>query len=64
MTPTVSRESAAGQAYNDLRNLARRNGRDPAEYFTIYALEGFLARLAASDFAGELDIYHFLSNAR
>ncbi|QIM16449.1 nucleotidyl transferase AbiEii/AbiGii toxin family protein [Leucobacter insecticola] len=44
---------SSGQAYNDLRNLARRDGRDPAEYFTLYALEGFLARLAVSEYAGE-----------
>lgn len=52
--PTPTRDTPAGQAYNDLRNLARRDGRDPAEYITLYALEGFLARLAVSDHAGEL----------
>ena len=51
--PTPTRDTPAGQAYNDLRNLARREGRDPAEYFTLYALEGFLARLAVSERAGE-----------
>jgi hypothetical protein len=51
--PTPARDTPAGQAYNDLRNLARRDGRDPAEYFTLYALEGFLARLAVSEHAGE-----------
>ncbi len=51
--PTPTRDTPAGQAYNDLRNLARREGRDPAEYFTLYALEGFLARLAVSEHAGE-----------
>lgn len=49
--PTPARDSAAGRAYNDLRNLARRQKRDPAEYITLYTLEGFLARLAASDSA-------------
>lgn len=49
--PTPSRNTLAGRTYNDLRNLARRHKRDPAEYITFYALEGFLARLAASDFA-------------
>lgn len=49
MTPPVPRRDAtAGRAYNDLRNLAKRHGREPSEYFTLYALEGFLARLAAS----------------
>lgn len=52
--PTPTRDTRAGQAYNDLRNLARRDGRDPAEYITLYALEGFLARLAISEHAGEL----------
>lgn len=51
--PTPSRKTPAGRAYNDLRNLARRQGRDPAEYITLYALEGFLARLAASEFAAD-----------
>lgn len=51
--PTPTRDTPAGQAYNDLRNLARRDRRDPAEYFTLYALEGFLARLAVSEHAGE-----------
>ncbi len=51
--PTPSRETPAGRAYNDLRNLARRQGRDPAEYITLYALEGFLARLAASESAAD-----------
>ncbi|MDR1213504.1 MAG: nucleotidyl transferase AbiEii/AbiGii toxin family protein [Propionibacteriaceae bacterium] len=35
--------------YNDLRNLAKRSQRDVAEYLTMYALEGLLVRLAASD---------------
>lgn len=47
--PAPSRDTPSGRAYNDLRNLARRQNRDPAEYITLYALEGFLARLAASD---------------
>lgn len=49
MSPTPTRGSRAGVVYNDLRNLARRQGRDPGELFTLYALEGFLARLTASD---------------
>ncbi len=51
--PTPRRNTPAGRAYNDLRNLARKNGRDPAEYITLYALEGFLTRLAASKFASD-----------
>lgn len=49
--PTPSRDTQAGRAYNDLRNLARKQKRDPAEYIMLYALEGFLARLAASESA-------------
>jgi len=51
--PTPTRDTPAGLVYNDLRNLARRERRDPAEYITLYALEGFLARLAVSEHAGE-----------
>lgn len=51
--PGPPRDSPAGRAYNDLRNLARSHQRDPAEYITLYALEGFLGRLAASEFAGD-----------
>lgn len=43
-----TRDTPAGRAYQDIRNLARRDGRDVAEYLTLYALEGFLARLVAS----------------
>ena len=43
-----SRDTPAGLAYNDLRNLARNHERDPVEYFTLYTLEGFLSRLTAS----------------
>ncbi|TFD24272.1 hypothetical protein [Cryobacterium sp. TMS1-13-1] len=43
-----TRETPAGRAYNDLRNLAKRDGRAPVEYFTLYALEGVLTRLSVS----------------
>lgn len=49
MSPNPTRDTPAGRAYNDLRNLAKAQGRDPAEYLALYALEGFLTRLAASD---------------
>jgi predicted nucleotidyltransferase component of viral defense system len=48
-----ARDTAAGRAYNDLKNLARRQDRDVAEYFALYALEGFIARLAQSEFADQ-----------
>lgn len=49
--PTPSRDTTAGRAYNDLRNLAKKQERDPAECLTLYALEGFLVRLVASEHA-------------
>ena len=51
--PAPTRDTTEGRAYNDLRNLARRHGREPVEYLTLYALEGFLARLAASALADD-----------
>lgn len=48
MSERVTRETAAGRAYLDLRRLAKANGRATDEYLRLYALEGFLARLAAS----------------
>ncbi|WP_082608674.1 nucleotidyl transferase AbiEii/AbiGii toxin family protein [Oerskovia sp. Root918] len=48
MSPNPTRATPAGRAYNDLRNLAKTNQRDPAKYLALYALEGFLIRLAAS----------------
>lgn len=53
MSPNPPRETPAGRAYNDLRNLAGAHGRDPAEYLALYALEGFLTRLAASRHVGD-----------
>lgn len=51
--PAPARTTAAGRTYNDLRNLARRHNRDVAEYITLYTLEGFVARLAASEHAAD-----------
>ena len=53
MTPT-SRASAAGRAYLDLKAKARAEGRLTDELIQLYVLEGFLARLAASDHADQL----------
>lgn len=44
----VSRGTPSGQAYLDLQNEARRAGRPTQELLQLYALEGFLARLAVS----------------
>lgn len=50
----ATRATAEGRAYLDLRSAARKAGRTTAEYLRLYALEGFLARLAASPHAGHL----------
>ena len=52
MRPT--RETVEGRAYLDLQNQARRDMRPTDELFALYALEGFLARLAASPAATSL----------
>jgi Nucleotidyl transferase AbiEii toxin, Type IV TA system len=44
-----TRASAAGRAYLDLQNLARRQHRSTQELLVLYVLERFLARLAASE---------------
>lgn len=49
-----TRASVAGRAYLDLQNLARRRGRPTDELHQLYALEGFLARLAGSPHAEQL----------
>lgn len=48
-----ARDTAAGRVYNDLRNLARRNGRSTDEVMIEYVLERFLYRLAASPLGRE-----------
>lgn len=50
----VQRDSAAGRAYLDVQNLARRSGRPTGELLHLYALEGFLDRLARSEVADRL----------
>jgi hypothetical protein len=54
VSPTPTRDTSEGRAYNDLRNLAKKRSRNAAEYFTLYALEGLLTRLSVSDQAGNL----------
>ena len=49
MSP-VSRGTPAGDAYLSLRRLAMQQGDQTDHYFSLYALEGFLARLMISDF--------------
>jgi hypothetical protein len=51
MSPRPTRETVEGRAYLDLQNLARRTDRPTDELHQIYALEGFLDRLAHSGHA-------------
>jgi hypothetical protein len=46
-----TRDTVDGCAYLDLQNLARRQRRPTDELHQLYALEGFLRRLAASEHA-------------
>ncbi|MEV4752580.1 nucleotidyl transferase AbiEii/AbiGii toxin family protein [Streptosporangium sp. NPDC049248] len=50
--PNPPRADVAGQVYNDLRALARREGRSTDEVMVEYVLERFLFRLAASPLGG------------
>jgi hypothetical protein len=47
-TPSPTRATVEGRAYLQLRAIARSAGRASDEYLRLYALEGFLLRLAAS----------------
>lgn len=49
-----SHSTVEGRAYLGLRALAKKDGRTSAEYLRLYALEGFLARLARSQHADSL----------
>jgi len=53
VTP-VSRATAAGRAYLDLKAKATAESRLTGELIQLYVLEGFLARLAVSDHAEQL----------
>jgi hypothetical protein len=46
-----TKDTAGGRAYLDLQNRARREGRGTQELLTLYVLERWLARLAASPYA-------------
>ena len=46
--PPPTRDTVEGRAYLDLRAIAKKSGRANDEYLRLYALEGFLLRLAAS----------------
>ncbi|MHB1433262.1 MAG: nucleotidyl transferase AbiEii/AbiGii toxin family protein [Streptosporangiaceae bacterium] len=51
MSPVI-RGTPSGDAYLDLQNQARRSRRPTQELLQLYVLEGFLARLAASEVCG------------
>ena len=48
------RDTAAGRAYLDLQNRARREGRRTQDLLTMYVVERWLARLARSTYAGDV----------
>ena len=48
-----TRDNAAGRAYLDLQNRARREGRGTQELLTMYVVERWLARLSVSPWAGD-----------
>lgn len=50
---TPTRSTTAGRAYLDLRQKARQDRRPVDELMQLYVLECFLARLAATRFAGQ-----------
>jgi predicted nucleotidyltransferase component of viral defense system len=50
--PNPTRDTTAGRVYNDLRNLARREGRSTDGVMVDYLLERFLFRLASSPLGG------------
>jgi hypothetical protein len=50
--PNPTRETIGGSVYNDLRNLAKREGLSSADVMFSYALERFLYRLARTPQGG------------
>lgn len=54
MSPNPSRATTAGRVFNDLRNMARREGRLTGELLIFYVLERFLHRVSRSPYADQL----------
>lgn len=48
-----TRDSAAGRAYLDLQNRARREKRGTQELLTMYVVERWLARLSHSPYSDD-----------
>lgn len=53
MSPNPQHGTPAGDATIALRKLARQTGGDVQELMTLYALEGLLARIAASEYSDD-----------
>lgn len=53
MKSQANRETTAGNIYLDLQSAARKSGRVAGELLELYALEGFLSRLAVSPYASQ-----------
>jgi len=51
MSPRPSRSTTAGRVFNDLRNMAKREGRSTDELLVFYVLERFLYRVSRSAYA-------------
>jgi Nucleotidyl transferase AbiEii toxin, Type IV TA system len=54
MAPNPSRSTAAGRVFNDLRNMARREGRPTDELMVLYVHERFLYRMSLSPYQDKL----------
>jgi hypothetical protein len=54
MSPNPPRSTVAGRVFNDLRALAKREGRSTDELLVLYVLERFLSRVALSPSADRL----------
>jgi hypothetical protein len=50
--PRPARSTIAGQVYNDLRNLAQREGSSTDQIMIEYVLERFLYRMSRSSLGG------------
>jgi hypothetical protein len=56
VSPAPQHGAPAGDAFVAIRRLARSTGGDVQELLTLYALEGLLARVAASSWVSSSDL--------
>lgn len=54
--PEPSRATTSGAVFQDIRKLARKEGRSTDELLVFYVLEAFLRRLASSRYAGRFTL--------